>query len=82
MLLSDLGDKEIINIHDGAKLGVMADTDLVIDDEGKIRALLLLPRFRLFRSRGGEELEIPWKAVAKIGDDILLVDYRRRGRYY
>lgn len=82
MLLSDMGDKEIINIHDGAIMGVMADTDLVIDQEGKIRAILLSPRFKFFRARGPEELEIPWVSVTKIGDDILFVDFKVHGKYY
>ena len=80
MLLSHMAEKEIINIHDGTKLGVVADTDMVVDLSGNIRALLLIPRFTLFRSRGFDELEIPWRSVTKIGDDILFVDIRRRGR--
>ncbi len=81
MLLSDMGEKEIINVHDGARLGVMADSDLIIDLEGKIKALLLTPRLRFFKSRGYEELKIPWVAVTKVGDDILFVDYKVRGKY-
>lgn len=82
MLLSDIGDKEIINIHDGSKLGIVADTDMVIDVEGKIRALLLTPRFRLFKGKGFNELKIPWGSVTKVGDDILFVDLNLRGKYY
>ncbi len=81
MLLSDIGDREIINVHDGARLGVMADTDLVIDQEGKIKTLLLHPPFKIFRPRSRDELQIPWGSVTKIGDDILFVDFRLRGKY-
>jgi YlmC/YmxH family sporulation protein len=82
MLLSDIGEKEIINIHDGSKLGIVADTDMVIDGEGKIRALLLAPRFRMFKGKGHNELKIPWGSVTKVGDDILFVDLKLRGKYY
>jgi YlmC/YmxH family sporulation protein len=82
MLLSDIGEKEIINIHDGARLGIVADTDMVIDGEGKIRALLLTPRFRVFKGKGYNEIKIPWGSVTKVGDDILFVDLNLRGKYY
>jgi len=82
MLLSEMGDKEIVNSLDGSRLGVMADADLIIDPEGKIKAFLLRPRFSFFRVQGREELRIPWDAVTKVGDDILFVHYRLRGKYY
>lgn len=76
MLLSEMGKKEIINIHDGKKLGVVADIDIILDKEGNIKALLLLPAigFKMFKVREHQELLIPWKLVRKVGDDILLVD--------
>ncbi len=82
MRLSDIGEKEIINIHDGSKLGVVADTDMLIDMEGRIKSFLLLPRFKLFKPKGHDEMEIPWVAVRKVGDDILFVDLKMRGKYY
>jgi YlmC/YmxH family sporulation protein len=82
MRFSEMGDKEIINSLDGSRLGVMADADLVIDAEGKIKAFLLRSRFSFFRAKGQEEFRIPWDAVKKVGDDVLLVHYRWRGKYY
>ncbi|MEM5817395.1 MAG: YlmC/YmxH family sporulation protein, partial [Desulfitobacterium hafniense] len=36
MLLSDLAGKEIINLFDGAKLGLVGDADLAISASGAI----------------------------------------------
>ncbi len=82
MRLSDIGDKEIINIHDGSKLGIVSDTDIIFDKTGKIKALLLSPRFKIFRTKGHEELVIPWNLVCKIGDHILFVDIDIKEKYY
>lgn len=37
MLLSELSGKEIINLHDGAKLGSIGESDIKISPEGKLR---------------------------------------------
>ncbi|OUM99767.1 MAG: hypothetical protein BAA04_04475 [Firmicutes bacterium ZCTH02-B6] len=72
MRYSDLAGKEIIDIDQGIRLGVINDTDLVIDtDAGKVVAIII-------PSRGGwwarRELEIPWHGIRKIGVDLIIVD--------
>lgn len=82
MRLNEMGRKEIINIHDGKKLGIVAETDIILDKEGNIKALLISPTtgFKLFKVSEHDELVIPWKLVRKIGDDILLVDVNFKKR--
>lgn len=76
MRLSKLGGKEIVNLNDGGRLGVIADSDLVIDEKsGKIRALLVPDRkasFALFANK--TEIEIPWSSIRKIGNDMIIID--------
>lgn len=76
MLLSKLGGKEIVNLNDGGRLGIIADSDLIIDgDTGKILALLVPDKraqFRIFGDRS--EIEVPWEAVRKIGNDMIIVE--------
>lgn len=72
MRYSDLAGKEIIDIDQGIRLGVINDTDLVIDtDAGRVVAIII-------PSRGGwwarRELEIPWHGIRKIGVDLIIVD--------
>ena len=41
MRLSELGEKEIINLNNGARLGLLNDADIVFDEEtGKIVSLI------------------------------------------
>ena len=73
MELSQLSRKEIINLHDGSRLGYIGDSDLVIDDStGQIQSIIVYAKG--MNVKAGKELVIPWDAVIKIGDDILVVD--------
>jgi YlmC/YmxH family sporulation protein len=76
MRLSTLGGKEIVNLTDGGRLGVLAESDLLIDvKNGKIRALLVPDfknQFSLFQDKGF--IEIPWNCVKKIGNDMIIIE--------
>lgn len=84
--LSEIGGQEIINLYDGGRLGVVADVDLLInDDTGAIEALLI-PETKGFFSFMSDKnfIEVPWDAIRKIGQDTLIVelekkDERRKG---
>lgn len=69
---SDLAGKEIIDIDQGIRLGVVNDTDLVIDAAaGRVVAIIIPGRGGFFSRR---ELEIPWHGIKKIGVDLIIVD--------
>lgn len=69
---SDLAGKEIIDIDAGLRLGVVNDTDLVIDTEaGRVVAIIIPARGGWWSRR---ELEIPWHGIKKIGVDLIIVD--------
>lgn len=76
MLLNKLGGKEIVNLNDGGRLGIIADSDIVIDEKtGKIISLLIPDKrmqFKFFGER--EEIEIPWSSIRKIGNDMIIVE--------
>lgn len=76
MRLSELAGKEIINLSDGSRLGVVGDSDLLIDPEsGEIASLILPPRWSLwgfFSSHGG--VVVPWKAVKRVGTEVVVVE--------
>lgn len=77
MRYSDLAGKEIIDIGDGARLGVISETDLVIDCErGRVRSIIIPTRGRFW---GRRELVIPWRGIKKIGVDLIIVDMREVG---
>jgi YlmC/YmxH family sporulation protein len=76
MRLKELIGKEIVNISDGFRLGVIGDSDLLIDPHtGKIEAILI-PDTNAFWSSWFESksLTIPWTAIKKIGKEIIVVE--------
>ena len=84
MLLSDLAGKEIINLYDGAKLGLVGDADLDISINGSVEAIILTSRggfSGLWGSRGDREREIlviPWQTIKKIGSEVIIIDLNNK----
>ncbi len=80
MLLSDLAGKEIINLYDGAKLGLVGDADLDISLNGSVEAIILTSRggfSSIWGSRGEREREIlviPWQSIKKVGFEVMIID--------
>ena len=74
MRLSDLQHKEIVNIVDGKRVGIIID--VIIDDKGSITNLVLEDRRGRKFSR--EEYNVMWNQIVKIGDDIILIDTRNK----
>ncbi|MGE4549452.1 MAG: YlmC/YmxH family sporulation protein [Intestinibacillus sp.] len=71
--IAELRLKEVINICDGARLGYVGDLEVDIMC-GRVVALVVPGPcwfFGLFGRR--EDYVIPWDAIDKIGDDIILV---------
>lgn len=70
MRLSELQDKDIINIRDGKKIGSIIDVN--IDEEGEMKSLVVEEsKFVLFNSKN--EMEVMWEQIEKIGEDVILV---------
>lgn len=76
MRLSKLAGKEIINLQDGGRLGVVAETDLVVHPETGELESIIIPNHGTFFSRFREEkyMVIPWQAIKKIGSEVIIVD--------
>ena len=74
MNLSDLQDKEIIDISTGRRVGNIID--VVISRKGEISKLILEERKMSKKIFGNskENNTITWNKIIKIGDDIILVD--------
>ena len=74
MRLSDLQLKEIVNISNGKRVGMIID--VIVDEKGNITNLVLEDKRGRKFSR--EEYSIQWSQIVKIGDDIILVDTRNK----
>ena len=73
--ISDMRQKEVINIYDGRRFGFICDVEFSVDD-GRIEAVVVPAESRLMGIMGRSDgISIPWSSIKKIGDDIVLVDF-------
>ena len=73
--ISDMRQKEGINIYDGRRFGFVCDVEFSVEN-GKIEALVVPSETKLLGLMGKNNgVSIPWEAIKKIGDDIILVDF-------
>lgn len=75
-MLNELGGKEIVNLNNGERLGIIADSDIVVDEKtGRILTLLVPERKLQFKIFGeSENMEIPWESIRKIGNDMVIIE--------
>lgn len=72
--VSELRMREVINVLDGRRLGLIKDIDIDVEN-GKINALVLPGPARVFGFFGREdEIIIPWEKIVRIGLDVILVE--------
>ncbi|PTX51951.1 YlmC/YmxH family sporulation protein [Melghirimyces profundicolus] len=71
--ISELQDKDVVNVSDGRKLGQIYDLEIDLR-LGKIKALVVPGESRVFGLfTGGKEWVIPWNQIVRIGADVILV---------
>lgn len=72
MRLSELQDKNVINIIDGKIVGNIIDIEITSD--GTLDSLIV-EKSKLFISlfSNGNELSIKWSQIEKVGEDVILV---------
>jgi len=78
--ISDLRAREIINVVDGTRLGVIKDINIDVE-KGKITSLVIAGdnKFMSFFARS-EDINIPWEKIHKIGMDVILVELNLYGQ--
>ncbi len=73
MRMSDIQDKNIINLSDGSFLGNIIDAE--ISSDGKVVKFIIYNRGKFMGIlKGKEEVSINWNQIKKIGTDTILVD--------
>ena len=72
MRLSDLQNKDIVNVEDGKKIGKIID--VVIDEQGNMKALIVQRTKMLNMFSNASEIEVKWNQIKKIGTDVILVN--------
>ncbi len=74
--LSDLTGKNVVNLYDGVRLGTIYEPVVAFDEQsGKIEQLYLGGRNGITGNWSEKNsLVIPWQAVQKIGQEVVIVD--------
>lgn len=75
MRLSEISGKEIIDYQKGQRLGILGQTDLVIDEAtGQIEAFVI-PTMKWFGlGKKEKEVTVYWNQIIKIGSDMIIID--------
>ncbi|WP_050614826.1 YlmC/YmxH family sporulation protein [Bacillus testis] len=74
MRLSELSGKEIVDVKRAERLGVLGQTDLEINENGQIVALII-PSVKWFGfKKNGSDIRVPWRHIKKIGADMIIID--------
>lgn len=75
--VTDLREKEVVNIKDGCRLGYVCDVEIETCS-GRVVAIIIYGRIKCFGILGREEdIRICWENIEVIGDDTILVCFDR-----
>ncbi|KNF09911.1 putative sporulation protein YlmC/YmxH [Gottschalkia purinilytica] len=71
---SDLREKEVINVRDGTKLGLISDIEVNLK-EGRIESIMIPGPGKILGLFGrNQDYIINWQNIVRIGSDVILVD--------
>lgn len=74
-LYSEIEKYEIININDGEKYSTLSNNDIIIDDDGNMKSLIIgnnATGFSFFSKN--DFFEVDWQYVKKIGARTIIMD--------
>lgn len=78
-LYSEMERYEIININDGDKYNCLSNNDIIIDEEGNFKLLILAdPKVKFSFFAKSEFIEVPWEYIKKIGTRTIIIDVNEK----
>ncbi|MCF6465178.1 YlmC/YmxH family sporulation protein [Clostridium sp. Cult2] len=72
--LSEMKEKEVINIRDGAKIGFIYDFEIDLENGKVVAAIIPGPGKILGLFGKNKDLVIDWRKIVRIGADAILID--------
>lgn len=84
MLLSELAEKELIEMENGEIFGYLSETECIFDPKtGKILGFELeqSSRFPFSKKKSATTLFIPWEEIYLIGEDRILFKKSTKKQY-
>ena len=76
MRLSDLQNKDVVDISSGDRIGNVIDVE-ISSDTGNIMKIIVYDKKGLFNMLRSDEISISWNQIKKIGSDVILVTKNR-----
>lgn len=73
MKLSELTIKDIVNDHDGSKIGKIIDLEIDVAT-GKILNVYIQGGSKIYQLFSRNSILVPWNKIIKIGSDVVIVD--------
>ncbi|MBP2031677.1 YlmC/YmxH family sporulation protein [Clostridium algifaecis] len=72
---SEMERYEIINVNDGDRFNCLGNNDIIVDENGNLKNLLLNNNKSKLSFWGKSEfIEVPWDCVKKIGSKTIIID--------
>lgn len=72
MRLSDLQNKDVVDIKTGDRIGNVIDVE-ISNDTGAITKLIIYDKKGFFSMMRTDEISISWDQIKKIGKDVILI---------
>jgi len=73
MRLSDLQNKDVVDVITGQRMGNVIDVEISSETGSIVKMIIYERRGFIGALRGGEEVSVTWPQIKKIGDDVILV---------
>lgn len=74
-LYSEIEKYEIININDGEKYNYVCNNDIIIDENGNLKLLIINDTKSRFSFFGSSQFwEVDWEYIKKIGSRTIIID--------
>lgn len=72
--ISDLRMREVVNVMNGKKLGLIKDIEIDLD-AGRIKSVVLPGNGKVLGFLGrNDDVVVPWHKIKKLGMDVILVE--------
>lgn len=76
MRLSDLQNKDVVDISSGNRIGNVIDVE-ISSNTGNVMKIIVYDKKGLFNMLRSDEISISWNQIKKIGSDVILVTKNR-----
>jgi YlmC/YmxH family sporulation protein len=72
---SEMEKYEIINVNDGEKYNYLLNNDIIVNENGELKLLILNDNKSRFTFLSKNDfIEVPWEYVKKIGTRTIIID--------